>query len=59
MTKEKDNLKVYLGPTLTLNVINARAMVMWRRFVPVNPKPSIWVSNKIRKEKIHRRKSCT
>jgi len=33
-----------------------QAMVMWRRFVPVNPKPSIWVSNKIRKGKIHRRK---
>jgi len=48
MTKEKDMLKVYLGPTLALNVINARA-----RFVLANSKPSIWVNNKIRKGKIH------
>ena len=24
-------------------------MILWRKFVPANPKPSIWVSNKIRK----------
>jgi len=41
MTKENDMLKVYPGPTLALNVINARARVMWRKSVPANPKPSI------------------
>jgi len=29
------------------------------KFVLANSKPSIWVSNKIRKVKIHRRKLCT
>jgi len=42
VTKKKDMLKVYPGPTLALNAINAKIMVMWRKFIPANPKPSIW-----------------
>ena len=43
MTKENDMSKVYPRPTLALIAINAMTMVMWRKFVPANSKPSIWV----------------
>jgi len=41
VTKENDMLKVYPGPTLTLNAINGGAMIMCRKFVPANSKPFI------------------
>ena len=52
--KEDDKWKWHVesvpGPTIAFNVINARAMVIWRRFVPVNLKSSIWVSNNIKED---------
>ena len=49
ITREIGLLKVYPGPTLALNVLNARAMVMWRSTVQANPIPSIWMNNWMRK----------
>ena len=53
VTKKKDMLKVYPGPTLALNAINAKIMVMWRVY-PSKSEALYLGDNKIRKGKTQR-----